>query len=294
MRKRKRPSSDNRSRRIAVGAVVTVLTAGILSAGFFLPQFVARLADRRIESQTDTFAGDRIAVTSDARLMDMLALADEHSDEMNLAGGLVRSHSDIIGIARSLTEQLGKYGILEPGKFGEFSADAFLAANGNLAYVSDALGIDDNSATTVESEGTSGTDEKRQDIMMGVMWSCSSTDENNGQSLGLTIDDRSGKLLSFGLSLARDKKEVGEIYDRMSEDPEGMKKEIREDLEQKAEAMRQFCEESYGFRLERTEYHMEDEGIMFFSVEMIFEDEEGNEVPLVLERDLEGTLYNWN
>ena len=33
---------------------------------------------------------------------------------------------------------------------------------------------------------------------------------------------------------------------------------------------------------------------MFFSVEMIFEDEEGNEVPLVLERDLEGTLYNWN
>ena len=41
--------------------------------------------------------------------------------------------------------------------------------------------------------------------------------------------------------------------------------------------MQKFCEESYGFRLERTEYHIEVENSLYFAVSMLFEDEEGNE-----------------
>lgn len=270
-----------------------VLTAAILAAGFFMPEFAARMADQRMGVQSDTFAEEQLAMTSDARLTDMLVLVNDHDEEMYLSDGLVLSYDDITRMAQSLTKQLKEYGILEKDGYRYFSANAYLAAKGNLANAYDALGVDDNESA-VAQEGAPGQDQTEQDLLMGVMWNCSGAGRNAGESLDMTIDDRSGKLLSFAFTRNRDDKEIREIYDRMNEDLEGMKQEIRSDLEQKAEELQKFCEESYGFRLERTEYHIEVENSLYFAVSMLFEDEEGNEVPLILERNLEGTWYSWN
>ena len=270
-----------------------VLTAAILAAGFFMPEFAARMADQRMGVQSDTFAGEQLAMTSDARLTDMLVLVNDHDEEMYLSDGLVLSYDDITRMAQSLTKQLKEYGILEKDGYRYFSANAYLAAKGNLANAYDALGVDDNESA-VAQEGAPGQDQTEQDLLMGVMWNCSGAGRNAGERLDMTIDDRSGKLLSFAFTRNRDDKEIREIYDRMNEDLEGMKQEIRSDLEQKAEELQKFCEESYGFRLERTEYHIEVENSLYFAVSMLFEDEEGNEVPLILERNLEGTWYSWN
>lgn len=293
MRKRRGSFLKNKAGKgIRITAVIG-LTAGLLTVGFFMPEFAARMADQRMDAQTDTFSGAELAVTTDARLTDMLALVNDHDEEMYLSDGLTRSYDDISRIAKGLADQLAQYGILEKNIYEDFSANVFLAAKGNPAYVYDALGVDDGETAAVAQEGDP-VDQADQEIMMGVMWNCSGTGPDPAETLELTIDDRSGKLLSFAFTRNRDGKELTEIYNRMSEDPDGMKKEIREDLERKAGAMQSFCEESYGFRLKQTEYYIEYESSLYFAVLMHFEDEEGNEVPLILERDLEGTWYRWN
>ena len=74
-------------------------------------------------------------------------------------------------------------------------------------------------------------------------------------------------------------------------DEEEINKEIQEDLRKKSDGMQTFCEEYYGFRYTDREYHVKDESCF---ARLFFEDENGENIMLDLERDQYGTVYTWN
>ena len=122
---------------------------------------------------------------------------------------------------------------------------------------------------------------------MGIIWKCYASDPQAGIDLELLIDDRSGKMLSFGFTRYGGNPGAEEGY----QNEEEISKEIQEDLKQKSAGLQTFCEDYYGFRHTGTEYHTE--GPSCFA-SIFFEDESGENITLDLERDQYGTVYTWN
>ena len=96
-----------------------------------------------------------------------------------------------------------------------------------------------------------------------------------------------GKMLSFGFNRYGGNPGAEEGY----QNEEEISKEIQEDLQEKSAGLQTFCEEYYGFRHTDTEYHTE--GLSCFA-RIFFEDENGENITLDLERDQYGTVYTWN
>ena len=64
--------------RRGMAAAVLFLASAALGVGFFLPDLVGRAADRKMGSEAETFAIDKVPSAADARLLDMLRLADTY------------------------------------------------------------------------------------------------------------------------------------------------------------------------------------------------------------------------
>ena len=275
-----------------MAAAVLFLASAALGVGFFLPDLVGRAADRKMGSEAETFAIDKVPSAADARLLDMLRLADTYENEVYLDSGAVRDESDMRIIAADLINRLSGCGVLDKIECEDFSLSPFIAVKGKM-FSDDAYGYDDadNIASTGDiEENTADTSEQNgsgDGVQMGIIWKCYVSDPQAGIDLELLIDDRSGKMLSFGFNRYGENPGAEEGY----RNEEEISKEIQEDLQEKSAGLQTLCEEYYGFRHTDTEYHTE--GPSCFA-RIFFEDENGENITLDLERDQYGTVYTWN
>ena len=267
------------------------LAAAALAVGFFLPDLAGRAADQKLSVQAETFAIGKVPSAADARLVDMLKLADAYENELYLDHGAVSDEDDIRISAADIINRLSEYEMMDKIECEDFSLSPFIAVKGKMLS-DDAYGYDDadNIASTGDiEENTADTSEQNgsgDGVQMGIIWKCYVSDPQAGIDLELLIDDRSGEMLSFSFTRSQGYPETegGENLEKTSE-------VIQKDLQTRSLEMKEFCEEYYGFKYEKTGYYIEDES---YFTRMYFEDENGDEITLDLRRDQEGTWYDWN
>ena len=272
--------------RRGMSAAAAFLAAAALAVGFFLPDLAGRAADQKLSVQAETFAIGKVPSAADARLLDMLRLADTYENEVYLDSGAVRDENDMRIIAADLINRLSGCGVLDKTEYKVLSLSPFIAVRGKmLSY--DSYGYDDtdNTASTgdVSEYAAESSDQTAVDngAQMGIIWKCYISAQQPGIDLEILLDDRSGKMLSFGLTR----------YGADTDTKEEINKEIQEDLREKSGGLQTFCEEYYGFRYTDREYHVKDESCF---ARLFFEDENGENITLDLERDRYGTVYTWN
>lgn len=117
-------------RGIAVAAAF--LAAAALAAGFFLPDLAGRAADQKLSVQAETFAIGKVPSAADARLVDMLKLADTYENELYLDHGAVSDESDIRISAADIINRLSEYGVLDKIECEDFSLSPFIAVKGKM------------------------------------------------------------------------------------------------------------------------------------------------------------------
>lgn len=117
-------------RRMAVAAAF--LAAAALAAGFFLPDLAGRAADQKLSVQAETFAIGKVPSAADARLVDMLKLADTYENELYLDHGAVSDESDIRISAADIINRLSEYGVLDKIECEDFSLSPFIAVKGKM------------------------------------------------------------------------------------------------------------------------------------------------------------------
>lgn len=279
-----------------MAAVVLFLASAALAAGFFLPDLVGRVADRKLGSEAETFVIDKVPSAADARLLDMLRLADIYENEVYLDSGAVRDESDMRITAADLIKRLSGCGVLDKAEYEVLSLSPFIAVRGKMLS-DDSYGYDDtdNTASTgdVSEYAAESSDQTAADngAQMGIIWKCYVSCQQPGIDLEILIDDRSGKMLSFSLTRYVADTDTEEEYRNEEEINKEINKEIQEDLRGKSDGMQTFCEEYYGFRYTDREYHVKDESCF---ARLFFEDENGDNIMLDLERDRYGTVYTWN
>lgn len=278
--------------RRGMAVAAAFLAAAALAAGFFLPDLAGRAADQKLNVQAETFAIGKVPSAADARLVDMLKLADTYENELYLDHGAVSDESDIRISAADIINRLSEYGVLDKIECEDFSLSPFIAVKGKMLS-DDAYGYDDtdNIASTGNiEENTADTSDQSgpgTGVQMGIIWKCYVSGQQPGIDLEILIDDRSGKMLSFSLTRYGADTDTEEGY----RNEEEINKEIQEDLRKKSDGMQTFCEEYYGFRYTDREYHVKDESCF---ARLFFEDENGENIMLDLERDRYGTVYTWN
>ena len=273
-------------------AAAAFSAAAALIFGFFLPDLAGRAADQKLSAQAGTFALGKVPSAADARLADMLKLADTYENEVYLDHGAVSEESDIRRSAADIINRLSEYSVLDKIECEDFSISPIIAVKGKMLS-DDAYGYDDadHTASTGDiAENTTDTSDQTGSgtgVQMGIIWKCYVSDPQTGIDLEILIDDRSGKMLSFNLARYGADPAAEEVY-RNEEETD---KEIQEDLRGKSDGLKTFCEEYYGFRYTDREYRIE--GSSCF-VRFFFEDENGENIVLDLERDRYGTVYTWN
>ena len=117
-------------RGIAVAAAF--LAAAALAAGFFLPDLAGRAADQKLSVQAETFAIGKVPSAADARLVDMLKLADTYENELYLDHGAVSDESDIRISAADIINRLSECGVLDKIECEDFSLSPFIAVKGKM------------------------------------------------------------------------------------------------------------------------------------------------------------------
>lgn len=278
--------------RRGMAVAAAFLAAAALTVGFFLPDLAGRAADQKLSVQAETFAIGKVPSAADARLVDMLKLAATYENELYLDHGAVSDEVDIRISATDIINRLSEYGVLDKIECEDFSLSPLIAVKGKM-FSDDAYGYDDadNIASTGDiEENTADTSEQNgsgDGVQMGIIWKCYVSGQQPGIDLEILIDDRSGKMLSFSLTRYGADTDTEEGY----RNEEEINKEIQEDLRKKSDGMQTFCEEYYGFRYTDREYHVKDESCF---ARLSFEDENGENIMLDLERDRYGTVYTWN
>lgn len=279
----------NNRRGIAAAAFSA---AAALIFGFFLPDLAGRAADQKMSAQAETFALGKVPSAADARMADMLKLADTYENEVYLDHGAVSEESDIKRSAADIINRLSEYGVLAKMECEDYSLSPVIAVKGKMLS-DDAYGYDDADHTALTgdiAENTIDTSDQTGSgtgVQMGIIWKCYVSDPQTGIDLEILVDDRSGKMLSFNLARYGADPAAEEVY----RNEEEIDKEIQEDLRGKSDGLKTFCEEYYGFRYTDREYRIE--GSSCF-VRFFFEDENGKNIVLDLERDRYGTVYTWN
>lgn len=278
--------------RRGMAVAAAFLAAAALAVGFFLPDLAGRAADQKLSVQAETFAIGKVPSAADARLVDMLKLADTYENELYLDHGAVSDESDIRISAVDIINRLSEYGVLDKIECENFSLSPFIAVKGKMLS-DDAYGYDDvdNIASTGNIEENTADTSDQSDhgagAQMGIIWKCYASDPQTGIDLELLIDDRSGKMLSFVFTRYGGNPGAEEGY----QNEEEINKEIQEDLQEKSAGLQAFCEEYYGFRHTDTEYHTESPSCF---ARILFEDESGENITLDLKRDQYGDVYTWN
>ena len=238
--------------------------AGILAAvgmGLFFPDFVAGVADQKMKDQEEHFSVDTTASFADGRLTDMMRLAMSYVDEIDLYSGVEQSEGDVASIAENIAAKLSEDGVLPQMTYSDAETEAFVAVG--------------------------------EEQEMGVMWRCRFFDEQASGILEMLIDDRSGKLLFFCYQRPMSDEDPLYGYRAYGEEPDGgkLKEAALKDLQERSEHMENFCREYYGFTLSDEEYYVDEAGQGRAS--MVFSDADGNQTPLCLSRDPDGTMYTW-
>ena len=278
--------------RRGMAVATAFLAAAALAAGFFLPDLAGRVADQKLSVQAETFAIGKVPSAADARLVDMLKLADTYENELYLDHGAISGENDIRISAADIINRLSEHGVLDKIECEDFSLSPLIAVKGKMLS-DDAYGYDDadNIASTGNIEENTADTSDQSDhgagAQMGIIWKCYASDPQTGIDLELLIDDRSGKMLSFGFTRYGGNPGAGEGY----QNEEEINKEIQEDLQEKSAGLQAFCEEYYGFRHTDTEYHTESPSCF---ARILFEDESGENITLDLKRDQYGNVYTWN
>ncbi len=278
--------------RKGMSAAAAFLAAAAVTVGFFLPDLAGRAADQKLSVQAETSTIGKVTSPADARLVDMLKLADTYENELYLDHGAVSDESDIRISAADTINCLSEYGVLDKIECEDFALSPIIAVKGKM-FSDDSYGYDD--ADNIESTGdieestadTSDQSGSGAGVQMGIIWKCYVSDQQTGIDLELLIDDRSGKMLSFGFTRYRGNPGTEEGY----QNEEEISKEIKEELQEKSAGLQTFCEEYYGFRHTDTQYHTE--GPSCFA-RIFFEGENGERIALDLERDQYGAVYTWN
>ena len=118
--------------RRGMAAAVSFLAATALTVGFFLPDLAGRAADQKLSVQAETFAIGKVPSAADARLVDMLKLADTYENELYLDHGAVSDESDIRISAADIINRLSEYGVLDKIECEDFSLSPFIAVKGKM------------------------------------------------------------------------------------------------------------------------------------------------------------------
>ena len=129
----------NNRRGIAAAAFSA---AAALIFGFFLPDLAGRAADQKMSAQAETFALGKVPSAADARLADMLKLADTYENEVYLDHGAVSEESDIKRRAADIINRLSEYRVLDKMDCEDYSLSPVIAVKGKMLS-DDAYGYDD-------------------------------------------------------------------------------------------------------------------------------------------------------
>lgn len=247
-------------RKGRVAALAGILAAAV-GMGLFFPDLVVNVADQKMEDQEEHFSVDTTTSFADGRLTDMMRLAMSYVDEIDLYSGVEQSEGDVASIAENIAAKLSEDGVLPQMTYSDAETEAFVAVG--------------------------------EEQEMGVMWRCRFFDEQASGILEMLIDDRSGKLLFFCYQRPMSDEDPLYGYRAYGEEPDGgrLKEAALKDLQERSEHMENFCREYYGFTLSDEEYYADEAGQGRAS--MVFSDADGNQTPLCLSRDPDGTMYTW-
>ena len=107
-----------------------VVAEAALAVGFFLPDLAGRAADQKLSVQAEMFAIGKVPSAADARLVDMLKLADTYEDELYLDHGAISGESDIRISAADIINRLSEHGVLDKIECEDFSLSPLIAVKG--------------------------------------------------------------------------------------------------------------------------------------------------------------------
>lgn len=123
--------------------VSTMLTAGVLAAGFFAPEAVTVVMDRQLETETAQFATESIQVESMEEISNVLRLVGNGYNSYDLEYGVVREYAELEELAQKAVESMKNAGLLEGGLFSSLDARPFIAISYSQSFW-DAQGYGDS------------------------------------------------------------------------------------------------------------------------------------------------------
>lgn len=291
------------------GALIlsTVLTAGVLVVGFFAPEVVTSVVDRRLETETAEFETDSIQVESMEEMSDVLQLAGQGYHSFELEYGVVRDRTEMEELEQKALESLADAGLVEIRSFSyhdEYPLIAISDSGGeDMSSFYEAYGLDeedDDAAYYREWYGdVAQTPEQEYDTAKGstaaILWNCQLSNARQ-DVLNLVIDDRSGKAVSFSWQKGMTEEEQSRRIERFDEEWMQLYQEGETFLWDMMQKAGSFCETYYELKLTETAFEQVIED--FFETRMIgrmyFEDSQGDRMTITIQTLMDGTWYCMN
>lgn len=148
--------------------VSTMLTAGVLAAGFFAPEAVTVVMDRQLETETAQFATESIQVESMEEISDVLRLVGSSYNSYDLEYGVVREYAEMEELEQKAVESMKNAGLLDEISFSSLDARPFIAISYSQSFW-DAQGYGDTfgNTQTYTSDGKK-SDERYKDSEISV------------------------------------------------------------------------------------------------------------------------------
>ena len=300
----------------------TFLTVGILIVGFFAPEAVTAVVDRRLETETAEFETDSVQVESMEEMSDVLQLVGSGYISFELEYGVVREKSEMEELEQKAVESLADAGLVAMRSFsyhdeypliaisyysgGDMNLDAWGYETGSEDWENAAEDMEREYDTiqenwgeaelgSLDEEGDNTQDENAKGSTAAVLWQCQLSNAQ-GDVLDLMIDDRSGKAVSFSWQKGMTDEEK---YRRIESFETN-----RTEYDQKGEAFLQemmqkagsFCEEYYELKLQDTVFEKVEpdayETVM--TGYLAFEDSRGSEMIIPFQTMMDGSWYQIN
>lgn len=302
--------------------VSTFLTMGILIVGFFAPEAVTAVVDRRLETETTEFETDSVQVESMEEMSDVLQLISSGYTSFELEYGVVREKSEMEELEKRALESLADAGLVEMRSFSYHDEYPLIA----ISYYSgenmnlDAWGYEtdtgdwENAAEdmereydtiqgnwgetelgTLDEEDGDTPDENAKGSTAAVLWQCQLSNAQ-GDVLNLMIDDRSGKVVSFSWQKGMTDEEKDRRIESFETDRTEHYQEGEVFLQEMMQKVGSFCEEYYELKLQDTVYGKVERNAYetVMTGYLAFEDSRGSEVTIPFRTMLDGSWYQIN
>lgn len=182
-------------KKLLITCIYLTLTLAVCAAGFLLPSTLNDYQDRQIFAKIEHTAMEPPELAYSSSLYDTLRLLSrEHYFVEYPSAGSKRSSEEIYNIASDLIRQIKKNYMLPDLE----DTDSNYTTSLQLAIISDGTQNTDSNPSEESAMATEYSEAAALDITTAVVWNCSIYYQN-GYWLSISIDDKSGKIVSFSM-----------------------------------------------------------------------------------------------